>query len=334
MKRLTAALLIIMVSLVFVPYSQAQASNLLGLIAQDGRLSTLEAAIKAAGLTETFSSGSWTIFAPTNDAFARIGITADNVADKYTPEELQFLLTYHAVPGSLSMADAKAKTGDVTMANGRIAGWKWFDNTLYINDDARVIARDTLASNGTLHIVDTVIQGPWPKPAAPANDTANAAENVDIAKLTIVDYLEQDGRFSTTAAAVEYAGLTEMLSSGIWTFFAPTNQAFSRIGVNRNNLHNRYTPEGMRNFLLYHIYPAHMSIAKARTMLGDITMANGQLAGTKWYRRNLWVNDTAQVAVADLHVQNGVIHGVRNVILPPWPRVELPPEPQNSGLIE
>ena len=54
--------------------------------------------------------------------------------------------------------------GDVTMANGQIAGLKFFDGDIFVNDDAKVIIADINASNGAIHAVDNVILGPWPKP--------------------------------------------------------------------------------------------------------------------------------------------------------------------------
>ncbi len=49
------------------------------------------------------------------------------------------------------------------MANGQIAGLKYFDDSLWVNDDSRVIIQDILAANGTIHVVDNVILGPWPR---------------------------------------------------------------------------------------------------------------------------------------------------------------------------
>lgn len=332
MKRLSIGFILILLATI-VPSTAAQDGSIFGMAAGDFRLSTFEALVETAGLKDSLSSGSWTVFAPTDEAFAKLRMNAENVAE-LSPEDAQGLLLYHAVPGFVSMTDAKAMGGDQVMANGQTAGWKWYDDTLYLNDVSRVIDGNNLASNGYLHIVDTVVQGPWPRPADESEGAANQ-EDVRSEDLTIVEYLNSDGRFNVTAAAVEYAGLTEMLSSGTWTFFAPNGRAYRQFNrMNANNIANFYTPEEMREFLLYHIYPGHMSIANARTMLGDITMANGSQAGTKWYRGALYVNDFSRVAIRDIHVSNGVIQGVRDVILGPWPRVEAPADPQNSGLIE
>ena len=213
--------------------------------------------------------------------------------------------------------------GDVTMANGQLAGWKWYDGSLYINDDAKVITPNVIASNGTVHVVDTVIQGPWPRPADEGSSGGDE-EDVDTRTQTIYEIVQNDGRFRTAAAAIEYAGLGETLSGGEWTLFAPTNAAFAAIGIRSNNLDKWLSPEEMADFLLYHVLPEHMSIAKGRTMLGDVTMANGQPAGLKWFRGTIWVNDEARVVIRDIHAKNGVVHGVNSLIVAPWPRVEEP----------
>jgi uncharacterized surface protein with fasciclin (FAS1) repeats len=129
----------------------------------DGRFDTLVAAVQAAGLVDALSGGEWTVFAPTDSAFANLGLNADNIADQFSTEELTDILLYHVLTSSVSSAEAKTMLGDVTMANGQQAGLKFFDGSLYVNDDAEVIIPDINASNGVIHVVDTVILGPWPR---------------------------------------------------------------------------------------------------------------------------------------------------------------------------
>jgi len=129
----------------------------------DGRFDTLVAAVTAAGLADELSSGSWTVFAPTDAAFAKLGLNADNIADQFTQAELTDILLYHVLTAPVSSSEAKANQGDIVMANGEVAGIKWFEGSLYVNDDAEVIIPDIAASNGVIHVVDTVILGPWPK---------------------------------------------------------------------------------------------------------------------------------------------------------------------------
>jgi uncharacterized surface protein with fasciclin (FAS1) repeats len=133
------------------------------LVVADDRFDTLAAAVTHAGLADALSSGDWTVFAPTDAAFAKLGLTADNIAGAFSEEALADILLYHALEGSVSSADAKAMVGDITMANGGLAGLKVYEGDLYVNDDSRVTGPSILASNGYIHVVDTVILPPWPR---------------------------------------------------------------------------------------------------------------------------------------------------------------------------
>jgi uncharacterized surface protein with fasciclin (FAS1) repeats len=129
----------------------------------DGRFTTLVAAVKAAGLVETLQGGDWTVFAPTDDAFAKLNLNAHNIASAFTKAELTDILLYHVLVGGVTSDVAKTVLGDITMANGKLAGLKFFDGSLYVNDDSKVIIENIIASNGVIHVVDTVILEPWPR---------------------------------------------------------------------------------------------------------------------------------------------------------------------------
>jgi len=129
----------------------------------DGRFDTLVAAVQAAGLADALSGGEWTVFAPTDDAFAKLGLNADNIASEFTEAELTDILLYHVLDSAVTKEEALGLLGDVTMANGQRAGLKIYEGDLYVNDDSKVIIPNIIASNGVIHVVDTVILGPWPK---------------------------------------------------------------------------------------------------------------------------------------------------------------------------
>ena len=163
------AALVALLLLMAVPMASAaevapgEGNNIVDIAMDEGRFTTLVAAVQAAGLVDELSSGSWTVFAPTDSAFAKLGLNADNIADTFSQAELTDILLYHALTMPVSAEEAKASTGDITMANGEIVGLKYFDGSLYVNDDAKVIIPDINASNGVIHVVDAVILGPWPK---------------------------------------------------------------------------------------------------------------------------------------------------------------------------
>lgn len=286
----------------------------------DDRFETLVAAVVAADLADTLSGGEYTVFAPTDDAFAKLGLSADNIATAFSKAELTDILLYHVIAGEVSSEKAKILLGDVTMANGAIAGLKFFDGNLYVNDDSKVIIPDIDASNGIVHAVDTVILGPWPKVADTASSTTTSSAAA--ATGTIVDIAVNDGRFTTLVAAVTAAGLADTLSGGEWTVFAPTDAAFAKLGLNADNIATTFSERDLTNILLYHVLEGEIFSDKALTLLGDVTMVSGAKAGLKFYEGDIFVNDDAKVIIADIDASNGVIHAVDTVILGPWPKTD------------
>ena len=117
---------------------------------------TLVAAVKAAGLVETLSgAGPFTIFAPTNAAFAKL--PAGTVESLLLPEnkaKLVAILTYHVVPDKVMAADVK--TGEVPTVNGKVLSVKADGMGVMVNN-AKVVATDLVGSNGVVHVIDAVI---------------------------------------------------------------------------------------------------------------------------------------------------------------------------------
>ena len=75
------------------------------------------------------------------------------------------ILLYHALVGQVDSNTAVGLQGDITMANGQIAGLKVFEGDLFVNDDSKVIIADIVTDNGVIHVVDTVVLPPWPRDA-------------------------------------------------------------------------------------------------------------------------------------------------------------------------
>ncbi|MEN9644441.1 MAG: hypothetical protein RL238_1110 [Actinomycetota bacterium] len=122
--------------------------------------STLVAAVGAAGLVETLSGeGPFTVFAPTNDAFA--ALPAGLVDKLLLPENkdvLTQILTYHVVSGAVMAADVAA--GEVPSVEGSPITVTVDGGTVKLNDSATVVATDVMASNGVIHVIDAVILPP------------------------------------------------------------------------------------------------------------------------------------------------------------------------------
>ena len=107
--------------------------SIVDIAVSDGRFDTLAAAVVAAELDGALSGGEWTVFAPTDDAFAKLGLDAGNIADAFSKEDLTDILLYHALTSNVSSGEAKGLLGDLTMAKGKIAGLKYLDDSLWVN---------------------------------------------------------------------------------------------------------------------------------------------------------------------------------------------------------
>ena len=127
-----------------------------------GTFNTLVAAVKAAGLVETLQGkGPFTVFAPTDAAFAKLPAgTVENLLAN--PDKLAKILTYHVVPGKVMAADiVKAKRATPTTANGGKLNVVVNDGRVLVNG-ANVVTADVAASNGVIHVIDTVLLPPAP----------------------------------------------------------------------------------------------------------------------------------------------------------------------------
>ena len=122
-----------------------------------GSFKTLTAAIQAAGLTQTLKGkGPFTVFAPTDDAFAKLPAgTVDNLLKPESKEKLVAILTYHVVPGRVTAAQVSKMT-EARTVNGKELAIRTDMGHVIVND-ATVTKADINCSNGIIHVVDTVL---------------------------------------------------------------------------------------------------------------------------------------------------------------------------------
>ncbi|MGW8264739.1 MAG: fasciclin domain-containing protein [Longimicrobiales bacterium] len=129
--------------------------NIVELAVDAGSFNTLVAAVKAAGLVETLSGdGPFTVFAPTDDAFAQIP-EADLQALLADKEALTAVLTYHVVPGKV-FADDVVNLSSAETANGQSVEIKTWDGKVMVGG-ATVVSTDIEATNGVIHVIDKVL---------------------------------------------------------------------------------------------------------------------------------------------------------------------------------
>ena len=125
--------------------------------AGDPSFSTLVAAVKAAGLAETLSGpGPFTVFAPTDEAFAKLPAgTVENLLKPENKEKLAGILTYHVVAGNVKAADV-VKITEAKTVNGKVAKIAVKDGAVTV-DNANVVKTDIIGKNGVIHVIDAVI---------------------------------------------------------------------------------------------------------------------------------------------------------------------------------
>jgi uncharacterized surface protein with fasciclin (FAS1) repeats len=136
--------------------SAAEAKTIVGVAADAGQFNTLVAAVKAAGLVDTLNgAGPFTVFAPTDEAFAKLPAgTVESLLKPENKEKLTAILTYHVLSGKVMAADVK--TVEAKTVNGKEAAIK-VDGGKVTVGAANVVKTDIAASNGVIHVIDTVL---------------------------------------------------------------------------------------------------------------------------------------------------------------------------------
>lgn len=137
--------------------SVASAADIVDTAVAGGQFKTLVAAVKAAGLVETLKGpGPFTVFAPTDEAFAKLPAgTVESLLKPENKAKLQAILTYHVVVGK-SMAADVVKLHSVKSVQGGSIAIKTMNGGVMV-DNAHVTKTDIVASNGVIHVIDTVI---------------------------------------------------------------------------------------------------------------------------------------------------------------------------------
>jgi uncharacterized surface protein with fasciclin (FAS1) repeats len=122
-----------------------------------GSFNTLVAAVTAADLVDTLKSdGPFTVFAPTDEAFGKLPAgTIDDLLKPENKEKLQAILLYHVVPGKVTASDVAGMNAAKTVG-GNSFTITTKDGSVYV-DNAKVVKTDIMASNGVIHVIDTVI---------------------------------------------------------------------------------------------------------------------------------------------------------------------------------
>jgi uncharacterized surface protein with fasciclin (FAS1) repeats len=274
----------------------------------DASFSLLKNALTKADLVSTFQgTGTFTVFAPTDDAFKAVGVTQAFI-DANTKETLAAVLKYHVLGAKVAAADiATADNTEVTTLNGKAFVTK---NAAGVSiNGAKVSKADVAASNGVIHVIDRLI-------LPPSTD--------------IVAYLQGNANYSLLVAAVVQTDLVATLkAAGPYTVFAPTNAAVSALGAAYSTADaikalNATQTAALKSILLYHVVGARAfsqnlkagavpTALTGKSVTVDLTSGvkiNGLATG------NVVNVITSPVTSFNIVTTNGVIHSIDKVLLP------------------
>jgi len=282
-------------TLLFSANLQAQQKTIVETAIAAGNFHTLVTAVKAADLVDTLNGHTqFTVFAPTDEAFAKLDqATIKSLLQPENKGKLASVLTYHVVPGRVAARDAYDLNSAPTV-NGQRLPVNFRGDSLKVGDST-ITVTDIQCSNGVIHVIDSVL---LPKlDSIPA--TAKAA-----------------GQFNTLLAAVNAAGLAEVLSGpGPFTVFAPTDEAFAALPA--GTVESLLKPENKQqlvDILKYHVVSGRVydndavKAGSAQTLLGRSVDASLSAAGIK-------INDSS-VVVKNIEASNGVVHVINAVLIP------------------
>jgi uncharacterized surface protein with fasciclin (FAS1) repeats/predicted lipoprotein with Yx(FWY)xxD motif len=256
---------------------------------------TLATAVTEAGLVETLQGeGPFTVFAPTDAAFAALpeGLLEDLLADP--SGDLTSILLYHVVAGKAMSTDLSDGQEIETVFGADIVV-TINDDGVFIND-AQVTVADLEAQNGVVHVIDAVLVP-------------------DLRPATVVDIIVGSDDHGTLATAVTEAGLVETLQGeGPFTVFAPTDAAFAALPEGTLEALLDDAEGALTDILLYHVV-AGKAMSTDLSDGQEIETVFGADIVVTINEDGVFIND-AQVTVADLEAQNGVVHVIDAVLIP------------------
>ena len=260
----------------------------------DNRFTTLVSLVTQAGLVDTLNNGNFTIFAPTNAAFA--ALPADvTAAVTGNDTVLKDVLLYHVLPG---FVPSSAATDEllVDTAAGAKARFNIYTHNNVITIQGCVVSQpDLVCSNGVIHVIDSVMMKP--------------SQN-------LVEYVASNPQLSTLLMLVQNASLAQPLLKDGLTLFAPTNDAFARLSQAEIDdlLAN---PAKLAAVLTYHVIGStEYSVGLYQKENLATLNPNDQLSVHMVHHgADVKVNN-ALVTAANIGVTNGVIHLVDHVLIP------------------
>ncbi len=287
MKNLYLSLLILL------SFGLTAQNTVVDIIVNSDDHNTLEAAVLAADLAGTLSGdGPFTVFAPTDNAFAALpdGFVDALLAD---PDGVLTQILLHHVVGTTALSTDLTDGAFVTTLANRDVIVAINNDGVFI-DNAKVTVADLEADNGVVHVIDAVLDY----------------------RTTIFEVVEASSAHNTLEAAILAAGLQDALNSvGPLTLFGPVDDAFAALPDGTLDALLADPMGALTDILLYHVIAG--DIRSTDLTDGQVTETlNGQDIDITINNNGVFINSDAQVIQADIGVDNGVIHAINGILLP------------------
>ncbi|MBR2647471.1 MAG: fasciclin domain-containing protein [Sediminibacterium sp.] len=291
-----------------------QLPTIAGIAVSNPTFSTLKGAAIQGGVAVTLSNknpndagGNFTVFAPTNDAFARLGLTDAGTLGVLQNSFLTNTLLYHVSNGNLpgsSITNGGSSASALTIPRKFI--FRGTDK--YING-SKILATDVMASNGTVHVIDKVLLGTGVNIVA----SAQLLSNAQVFKSPELTFLVE---------AVVYSGLAPTLSdpANNFTIYAPTDAAFKAAGFATPASIRTLTQAQVQSILLNHAvgtgrFTSELNSTTATTAGGG-TLTFGPFTNGVYTIKSNGITTPANMVIPDILCSNGVVHLIDKILLP------------------
>lgn len=267
--------------------------NIVQLAQENGFNSLAEALVRADLISALEADGSFTVFAPTDEAFdALLSIIGQESIQDVPVAVLQQILLYHVVPATVMSTEIT--TGGVTTLQGSEITLDLMDGVM-VNDATVQTPFDVKASNGVIHSVDQVLV-----PAA-------IGQFVN----TILEPAYFNNNFTTLIAAAAKADLVQtLLNTPDLSIFAPSNSAFDAAGIVVADTDK----ETLASVLTYHVVGAKVM---SNEIPRDAATVNGNMLYFSLTESGAYINGNTMISAVDIESGSGVVHVINQVLLPP-----------------
>jgi transforming growth factor-beta-induced protein len=274
-------------------------SNIIETAEATQELSTFVVLVQKAGLEKTLSRGSYTVFAPSNEAFSKISDAQMKVImeDK---DLLTSILNYHVLPTVSHSRTISGMNNSGTMLPGQSLVFHTEGRNAFINESTQVTKGDIFAKNGVVHIIDNVL--------IPSLSDADNDKN-------IYDVISSSENHTILKSAIDSSGLKKALSNSDLeiTFFAPTNFAFDALpeGTLDSLLNDS---DALTQILLNHVVDGKVASTQA-VRLTSATTLQGSNVTIRSNRNGLHIGNS-RILQSDISAGSSVVHVIDTVLLP------------------